>query len=148
MTFLSPIEVIFPNFSAPNISLILPQPADFVKQSLPFSYLSVTAAPNDGGSHTVQVYTDISAEWITGNNSLVANWTTTASDSAVIHQTQLVQQQPFVEIGNHIQCMCRSRWDPLLLTSNINQTGPPTMVLSMYVILDPFIMPFRELSGV
>ena len=84
--------------------MVSAQPTDLVKQSLPFSYLSVTATPNDGGSHTVQIYTDISAEWITGNNSLVANWTTTETDSIVIHQTQLVEQQPFTEISDHTQC--------------------------------------------
>ncbi|KAJ3489251.1 hypothetical protein NLI96_g2242 [Meripilus lineatus] len=86
VTFLSPIE-----------------PTDLVKQSLPFSYVSVVAAPNDGNSHTVQVYTDISAEWITGNNSLIANWTTDTSNNAIIHQTQLAQQQPYTEISDHIQ---------------------------------------------
>lgn len=84
---------------------MISQPTDLVKQSLPFSYVSVVAAPNDGNSHTVQVYTDISAEWITGNNSLIANWTTDTSNNAIIHQTQLAQQQPYTEISDHIQCM-------------------------------------------
>ena len=50
------------------------QPTDLVKQSLPFSYMSVSAKANDGGSHSVQVYTDISGEWTTGDNSLTINW--------------------------------------------------------------------------
>lgn len=73
-----------------------------VKQSLPFSYFVLSAAPNDGGSHSVQIYSDISAEWITGDDSLTANWTTTTG-SVVTHQVQLATQQPFTEISDHIQ---------------------------------------------
>ncbi|THH06365.1 hypothetical protein EW145_g4138 [Phellinidium pouzarii] len=87
-TFLSPVE-----------------PKDLVRQSLPFSYLSLTAAPNDGNAHSVQVYTDISAEWITGDNSLTANWTTSVGD-VITHQVQLVDQTEFSEISDHIQRVC------------------------------------------
>jgi hypothetical protein len=43
VTFLSPIE-----------------PNDFMRMSLPFSYLSVVAYPNDGQQHNVQIYSDLS----------------------------------------------------------------------------------------
>lgn len=43
VTFLSPIE-----------------PNDFMRMSLPFSYMSVVAAPNDGQRHEVQIYSDLS----------------------------------------------------------------------------------------
>ena len=56
-------------------------------------------------SHDVQLYSDISAEWVTGDNGLLANWTTTAGD-VVTHQVQLVNQQPFVETSDHIQREC------------------------------------------
>ncbi|KAL4241900.1 Glutaminase GtaA [Abortiporus biennis] len=79
------------------------EPTDLIKQSFPFSYLSLSAASNDGGSHKVQVYTDISAEWITGNNSLTANWTTSTGDGVVTHQVQLANQCPFTEVSDHIQ---------------------------------------------
>ncbi|THH26639.1 hypothetical protein EUX98_g7550 [Antrodiella citrinella] len=80
------------------------EPADLVKQSFPFSYLSLSAASNDGSSHAVQVYTDISAEWVTGNVSLVANWTTTAGDNNLVtHQVQLATQEPFTELNDQIQ---------------------------------------------
>lgn len=44
VAFLSPIE-----------------PTDFVRMSLPFSYMSITATPNDGAQHSVQIYSDLSA---------------------------------------------------------------------------------------
>lgn len=88
-----------------NTNVILLQPTDLIKQSLPFSYFVLSAASNDGGSHSVQVYTDISAEWITGDNSLTANWTTTVGD-IITHQVQLATQQLFSEVSDHIQRGC------------------------------------------
>lgn len=86
------------------------QPDDLVKQSLPFSYMSVSAASNDGVAHSVQVYTDISGEWITGDTALVANWSTsTASDDTIIHAIQLRDQLEFEEISDRIQCTHRLR---------------------------------------
>lgn len=57
----------------------------------------------DGSPHEIQVYTDISAEWITGNNSLVANWSTNVGD-LITHQVQLANQSVFTEVQDHIQC--------------------------------------------
>ena len=80
------------------------QPGDLVKQSLPFSYIALTAAVNDGKPHLVKLYTDISAEWVSGNLSLIANWTTSNSTNIITHQVQLVDQEPFTEVGDHTQC--------------------------------------------
>lgn len=63
----------------------------------------MTATSNDGQSHSVQVYTDISAEWVTGNVSQIVSWSTSAGDM-ITHQAQLVDQTPFVEVGDRIQC--------------------------------------------
>lgn len=78
------------------------QPNDLVKQSMPFSYLAVSLASNDGGSHSVKLYTDISAEWVSGDRSQSANWTTT-SGSVVSHKIQLVNQTTYVEAKDQIQ---------------------------------------------
>ncbi|KAF9057677.1 DUF1793-domain-containing protein [Panaeolus papilionaceus] len=86
VTFLSPVE-----------------PQDLVKQSTPFSYMAVSAASTDGAAHSVQVYSDISAEWVSGDNSLTANWTTTTSNGTITHQVQLARQAPFSEINDHTQ---------------------------------------------
>ncbi|THV08423.1 DUF1793-domain-containing protein [Dendrothele bispora CBS 962.96] len=85
VTFLSPVE-----------------PTDLTKQSIPFAYMSVSAKSTDGAAHSVQVYSDISAEWVSGDNSLVANWTTTTG-SNLIHQVQLAQQGVFQEVNDHTQ---------------------------------------------
>ncbi|KAI0793185.1 hypothetical protein C8Q75DRAFT_548169 [Abortiporus biennis] len=74
-TFLTPIE-----------------PEDPVKQSLPFSYLSFEAVSTDGAGHSVQVYTDISAEWMSANGSNIVNWNTTQTAGSKFHT--VVQQTP------------------------------------------------------
>jgi hypothetical protein len=38
----------------------LSKPADWVKQSIPFSYIAFTAKSLDGLAHALQVYTDVS----------------------------------------------------------------------------------------
>ncbi|KAG6374531.1 hypothetical protein JVT61DRAFT_4580 [Boletus reticuloceps] len=45
------------------------EPSDLVKQFTPFSYLTVQAISTDGAAHTVNVYTDISAEWACASNN-------------------------------------------------------------------------------
>ncbi|KAJ7283980.1 DUF1793-domain-containing protein [Mycena rebaudengoi] len=87
VTFLSPVE-----------------PNDLLKHSIPFSYLAVSAASTDGASHSVQVYTDISAEWVSGDNGLVVDWNSTTSGSILTHQVQLASQTVFGENGDHTQC--------------------------------------------
>lgn len=79
------------------------QPTDLVKQSTPLAYLAVSAASTDGNSHSVQVYSDISAEWVSGDNSLTANWST-STGSILTHQVQLVTQSVFSEVNDHTQC--------------------------------------------
>ena len=78
------------------------QPDDLVMQSLPLSYVAISAASTDGNAHSVQVYADISAEWVSGDDSLTANWTTTTG-SLLTHQVQLESQIDFSEISDHIQ---------------------------------------------
>ncbi|KAF5390714.1 hypothetical protein D9757_002684 [Collybiopsis confluens] len=78
------------------------EPSNFTKQSMPFSYFSFSAISNDGGSHTVQVYSDISAEWVSGNTSQIANWTTSVQD-VLTHQIQLQNPSPFSEVNDRAQ---------------------------------------------
>lgn len=73
-------------------------------QSLPFSYLALSAVANDGGSHTVEVYTDISAEWASGDPTQTVSWSTNGIGSSIVtHQVQLENQQTYTEFNDHIQ---------------------------------------------
>ncbi|KAI0353838.1 DUF1793-domain-containing protein [Trametes cingulata] len=86
-TFLSPIE-----------------PSDWVLQSLPFSYVSVEASSLDGQVHDVQVYSDISAEWLSGDReNSVVTWSQHASSGSTYHQLQLQSPEQDVEIDHQAQ---------------------------------------------
>lgn len=80
------------------------QTTSLVNLSMPFSYLAVTATPTDGQSHSVQIYSDISSEWVSGNNTQKVNWNTTIGDDVIIHQAQLQEQILYEESGDRIQC--------------------------------------------
>ena len=61
LTFLNPIEVC--DRLVTLLSPLTPtpcQPGDWVKQSIPFSYVALSAKSLDGKAHSVQVYSDIS----------------------------------------------------------------------------------------
>ncbi|KAI0796743.1 DUF1793-domain-containing protein [Abortiporus biennis] len=107
------------------------EPSDLAKQSFPFSYLSLSAASNDGGSHKVQVYTDISAEWITGDNSLTANWSTSVGN-IITHQVQLAQQSLFTEASDHIQ-QGSAFYSTQSATGVTFQTGEDTVVRAQFI---------------
>jgi hypothetical protein len=49
-------------------------PSSFQRQCVPMSYITVTAAANDGGSHAVSIYLDISAEWAHGDDAAEVSW--------------------------------------------------------------------------
>ncbi|KAI0737544.1 DUF1793-domain-containing protein [Daedaleopsis nitida] len=86
VTFLSPVE-----------------PSDLVKQSLPMSYYSISAASNDGKPHSVQVYADISGEWVSAHTELAMNWTGPAASSDVFtHQASLANPTTFLEVDDRI----------------------------------------------
>ncbi|TFY68763.1 hypothetical protein EVG20_g3433 [Dentipellis fragilis] len=76
-----------------NVTFFSPiEPGDWVRQSIPFSYLYVEAASVDGNQHSVQVYSDISAEWSSGNRSERVQWQTVADSNSVYHKTTLGTQ--------------------------------------------------------
>ncbi|PNS16328.1 hypothetical protein CAC42_6435 [Sphaceloma murrayae] len=49
-------------------------PDDYMRSSLTSSYLHVQVTSTDGQDHSVQLYTDISAEWVSGDRSAIAQW--------------------------------------------------------------------------
>ncbi|KHJ32645.1 putative glutaminase [Erysiphe necator] len=70
-------------------------PDDLKRQSLTSTYLNVAIRSLDGAAHDVQLYTDISAEWISGDNNSVAQWNFGRTDDnisyhKVFRQTQLL----------------------------------------------------------
>ncbi|VCU40324.1 Bgt-3378-2 [Blumeria graminis f. sp. tritici] len=70
-------------------------PDNIERQSLIFSYLNVEVTSLDGNPHDVQLYADISAEWVAGDHSSVAQWEFGSTDDGISYhkvyrQTQLL----------------------------------------------------------
>lgn len=107
------------------------QPADPVKMSSPFSYFYFTFASNDGKSHNVQLYSDISGgmyrvlhlllfslckysihflinipfvlEWISGDTRLNMTWTGSDDGTLTLLQANLLISEPFQINGETCQ---------------------------------------------
>ncbi|GME48215.1 Six-hairpin glycosidase-like protein [Neofusicoccum parvum] len=83
---------------AMNITFLSPIfPDDFQRQSLIFSYLNVEVSSIDGSEHDVQLYSDISAEWVTGDRTKVAQWEYETSSDLAYHKVYRQTQQAFSE---------------------------------------------------
>ncbi|KAJ7142232.1 hypothetical protein C8R44DRAFT_974081 [Mycena epipterygia] len=72
-----------------NVTFLSPvEPSDWSRQSFPFSYMYIDGASADGKFHSVQLYSDISGEWVTNSSSTPIQWTTSKTDSTVYHQVK------------------------------------------------------------
>ncbi|OBZ70559.1 hypothetical protein A0H81_09078 [Grifola frondosa] len=106
-TQITPTRTIFTMQAGPmnvTVTFISPiEPSDWAKQSFPFSYVSLDASSTDGNSHDVQVYSDISAEWVSGNRSSLVSWSTQVTDSSIYHQVQKQSPSPMTEISSQAE---------------------------------------------
>ena len=78
-----------------------------MNQSIPFSYLAVQVAANDDNSHSVQLYTDVSGEWLVRSDTQpesdqLIEWETTAGGT-VSHQFSLQNQTQFLEVDGRVR---------------------------------------------
>ncbi|KAH9052587.1 hypothetical protein EDB87DRAFT_1570373 [Lactarius vividus] len=89
---ISPTQTVFTAEAGPmqiNLTFLNPiEPGDWVKQSIPLSYISLTAKSLDGAAHAVQVYLDISPEW---NQSEEIYWTDIVAGDGIVGY--MVQRQ-------------------------------------------------------
>ena len=71
--------------------------------------MTVSVASTDFKFHDVSIYSDISAEWVSGDNGLTANWGTYKTKQ-IVHEIEISapQQQLFSEVNDHIQRMSLS----------------------------------------
>ncbi|KAE8354265.1 hypothetical protein BDV28DRAFT_147287 [Aspergillus coremiiformis] len=87
ITFLSPIT-----------------PSDLRRQSLIFSYLNVDVKSIDGKPHDIQVYSDISAEWVSGDRNAIAKWDYGVTNNGVAyHKVYRETQLLFSEINEQAE---------------------------------------------
>ncbi|EED14629.1 conserved hypothetical protein [Talaromyces stipitatus ATCC 10500] len=116
ITFLSPIT-----------------PDDWKRQSLVFSYLNVSVESIDGKLHDVQIYVDISAEWVSGDSSQYAQWDYNTTDNNVAyHQIFRQNQEAWSEISDQTEF---GNWHWATSTTNgyTYRSGEDTPVWGQFV---------------
>ncbi|KAJ5780444.1 hypothetical protein N7457_005604 [Penicillium paradoxum] len=83
-----------------NITFLSPvTPNDFKRQSLVFSYLNVEVSSLDGQNHDVQVYADISAEWVSGDRNAIAEWEYGTTDGVAYHKVHRQTPLAFSQVN-------------------------------------------------
>ncbi|QRV86933.1 glutaminase GtaA [Ceratobasidium sp. AG-Ba] len=65
--------------------------------------MSLTVKSTDGKAHNIQFYSDISADGVSGDNSLDVTWSTNNLNGVLAHQVQLQNQGQYTEINDHTQ---------------------------------------------
>ncbi|KZT10665.1 uncharacterized protein LAESUDRAFT_755360 [Laetiporus sulphureus 93-53] len=86
-----------------NITFFTPiEPSNWVRQSIPFSYVALEARSNDGEAHDVQVYSDVSSEWLSRNRSAYVQWNTaqTQTSQVIYHTAELESPSSFTEMND------------------------------------------------
>ncbi|KAF1984206.1 glutaminase GtaA [Aulographum hederae CBS 113979] len=78
-------------------------PHDYKRQSLIFSYLNVEVTSTDGSEHDVQLYSDISAEWVSGNRSDIASWDHDTTSTLSYHRARRQEQLAYSEVSDQSQ---------------------------------------------
>ncbi|KAJ3567658.1 hypothetical protein NP233_g6220 [Leucocoprinus birnbaumii] len=105
MTSITPTKTIYRIEAGPvqfNVSFFSPiEPQDYLRQSIPFSYFYIDGfSVNDSLLHTVQVYSDISGEWVSRSNSAVVEWDTVENDAFVYHHATRRDRSSLVDNNN------------------------------------------------
>ncbi|KAJ5114781.1 hypothetical protein NUU61_000540 [Penicillium alfredii] len=87
-----------------NITFLSPlTPKDLRRQSLVFSYLNVEVSSLDGKEHDVQVYSDISAEWVSGDRNATVQWDYGTTDGIAYHKVHRQTPLAFSEINQQAE---------------------------------------------
>lgn len=103
-------------------------PKNYIRQSLPFSYLTVTLAAGDSSS--VQVYSDIDSTW-TGQTS-DSSWSYTTSGSTSVFQIQAVGAATYSQ-NSEGQALWGSAVYATAGTSLSTQSGPISTLRNRFV---------------
>ncbi|KAL1297628.1 hypothetical protein AAFC00_006185 [Neodothiora populina] len=81
-----------------NVTFLTPvTPTDLLRQSIAATYMDLEVFSIDGGEHEVQLYTDISAEWASGDRSNAVTWDYGLTGDVAYHRFQRQVQQVFTQ---------------------------------------------------
>ncbi|KAF5346060.1 hypothetical protein D9756_010802 [Leucocoprinus leucothites] len=89
-SYITPTKSVFTIQAGPmqfNVTFFSPiEPNDYVRQSMPFSYMYIDAfAANDSQPHSVQIYSDISGQWASRDDTTLVQWDTLQNDTLTYH---------------------------------------------------------------
>jgi Domain of unknown function (DUF5127)/Domain of unknown function (DUF4965)/Domain of unknown function (DUF1793)/Domain of unknown function (DUF4964) len=77
------------------------EPGDLARQSIPMSYIQLSARSIDGKKHDVQIYADISGEWCSGDDTQEITWAPASvpyrGGQLQTWTVELANQQPLTE---------------------------------------------------
>ncbi|KAJ7911892.1 hypothetical protein B0H13DRAFT_1614136 [Mycena leptocephala] len=89
-TQVTPTRTIFTVKAGPmelNVTFLSPvEPSNWVRQSFPFSYVYIDGKATDGQPHSIQLYSDISAEWVSNSLETGIRWNTSQTAHTMYHQ--------------------------------------------------------------
>ncbi|KAJ7779914.1 hypothetical protein B0H16DRAFT_1359620 [Mycena metata] len=72
-----------------NVTFLSPvEPSDWSKQSFPFSYVYIDGKATDNQPHSIQLYSDISGEWVTNSLATPIQWSSSTVGSTSYHQVR------------------------------------------------------------
>jgi hypothetical protein len=112
------------------------EPGDIRRQSMPLSYLTITASSDDGAAHDVQVYVDISGEWTSGDNTQQITWAPESPSSGGTGlrswTVQLANQQPLVE-QNQLAAWGTILWSTPQRSGLTYQSGQDVVVRGQFL---------------
>ncbi|HEX4253975.1 MAG TPA: DUF5127 domain-containing protein [Streptosporangiaceae bacterium] len=112
------------------------EPGDTKRQSIPFSYLSLSARSIDGHRHDVQLYADISGEWCSADDSQQITWTSSSvsypGGNLQTWAVQLASQQPLTE-QNQQAAWGSTVWATPSTSGLTYQSGQDVVVRAQFV---------------
>jgi len=112
------------------------EPGDLTRQSIPLSYLVISARSIDGAPHDVQIYADISGEWCSADDSQEITWAPAqvsySGGTLQAWTIQLANQQPLTE-QNQQAAWGTTVWSTPVTSGLTYQSGQDIVVRAQFV---------------
>ncbi|CAG7837034.1 unnamed protein product [Allacma fusca] len=103
----TPTQTIFSITAGPvDLEVLFFSPVEYEdvkRQSIPLSHVLVKVTPNDGNSHEVQLYQDITGEWASSEAAATVKWSLNTTSTLKRYTTERVEQFQFSEWADYPQ---------------------------------------------
>lgn len=133
-TYITPTQTIFTIAAGPielTVTFMSPVEYDSIElQSIPLSYVLISAKSTDGSNHKVELYMDISAEWASSDDGQTAKWSLNTENDLKTWTVELVNPLKFSEHADYAQ------WGQAVITTTggaSHKSGTHTEVRRSFV---------------